>query len=60
MGRKKTAEVGDDALITHKGKEKQQSFSLIHHFVNVCINLIECFCLDYKTKVLVIKLSTRS
>lgn len=59
MGRKKTVEVGEDALITHKGKEEQQSFSSIPHFVNACIKQTECFCLDYKTKVCVIKLSTR-
>lgn len=48
-----------DVLVTHKGKEEQQSFSLIPHFVNVSIKQIECFCLDYKPKALAIKLSRR-
>lgn len=37
MGGENTGAVGECALITNKGKEKQQSFSLITLFVNVCI-----------------------
>lgn len=47
MGRNNT--VAECAIITYKGKEKQQSFSLIIHFVNISIKQMEYFCLDYKT-----------